>query len=205
MKLHKSLVDTENHSFSFLFQAFSYRGMFNIYLQECLRIYASPSGHFKFSVSQLQLTDPDAEVSMRCQFSGDTSGLNLARISQHSVPKLCAYRLHSLLARLFGGNWHFFQDAASLTFHGRQLHPVPSYVILESITMGKSTTTHSLSDLGIFMHIYEGVIPLNVAVLLCWGLFWFTTQKKKLLFSKICNLYFWGLENDTWQTRQVLC
>lgn len=63
--------------------------------------------------------------------------------------------------------WLFWEDdilgAALLTFHC-QLHPVPSYVILEGMTMGKSTISHSLSDSCIFMHIYEGVILLNVAV-----------------------------------------
>lgn len=69
--------------------------------------------------------------------------------------------------------------AALLALYCQQ-HPVPSYVILEGMTMGKSAISLWLSVSCIFMHIYEGVIPLNVAVSLCWGL---NITKKKSCFS----------------------
>lgn len=69
-------------------------------------------------------------------------------------------------------NCGFWEGDTLLNISQCQLHPVPSYVILEAMTMEQFTISHSLSDSCIFMHIYEGVIPLNVAVSLCWGLFW---------------------------------
>lgn len=55
------------------------------------------------------------------------------------------------------------------------LHPLTSYVILVGMAMGKCTISHSLSHSCIFIHIYEGVIPLNVSVSLSY--FEFITTK----------------------------
>lgn len=109
------------------------------------------------------------------------------------------------------GRWHFRCCIANIS--QCQLHPVPSYVILEAMTIGKSTISHSLSDSCIFMHIYEGVIPLNVAVLLQWGLFWMYYNKKAAFLWNMQPLFVMRantakgirLKNDTWQTRQALC
>lgn len=133
-------------------------------------------------------------VWMRSQIPVDTSGLILTlnpSVVQNSADPWYSSLMFFAFFLIQDKNMEhdFIKEllmrAALLTFLC-QLHPLMSYVILMGMAMGKCTISHSLSHSCIFIHIYEGVIPLNVSVSLSWSIL-NLSQQKMLLFSKTCH------------------